>query len=444
MVGKRRFIFILISFLIGLFSLSCASAEDLNYLSQPTISDNTIVFNHYNDSLGRINAVKKARQLTDISFSPLNKLEGLGKSYYPDNTYHGMIYSMVSEMSNYVGDYISFHTFMTALHNPKSKLYTEDVSQPPYHGKKCKAYYGTVCSLFVSYALGIFPGYSSRFFNESELMNPVDAREIDYIMIADVLWKNGHVALITDVVRDEDGKVTRIEISESVSSGCRRYSKTREEFEKLMGSSFKKILRYTELYKNLNYTPIPEFVAVLDEQPLTFQYNDDLCVDRGDKSNYLESDSIIVNIMHPYDYLEIFKGDELFKVVNTNHDDVTLYALPYGDYKARVFYDGRYSDFTYWKVVNISVYADKSQDRLYFHSENATPTYVTFRDIAGLMSPIPTNSYSFYLFNDNDINNRYVDIDKIRVRKEYPYVRVYFSTDYGVITNDLYNWEEKE
>ena len=60
------------------------------------------------------------------------------------------------------------------------------------------------------------------------------------------------------------------------------------------------------------------------------------------------------------------------------------------------------------------------------------------------MSPIPTNNYSFYLFNDNDINNRYVDIDKIRVRKEYPYVRVYFSTDYGVITNDLYSWEENE
>ena len=442
MVRKRCLFFMLISFVISLICSSCASAEELNYLSQPTLSDSTIVFSHYNDSLGRINAVKKARQLTDIEFTPIRVLKGLGKTYYPDKTYNGVMYSMVSEMGNYVGTNVSFHTFMTAVHNPKSKLYTEDVSQPPYHGRNCNSYYGSVCSQLVSYALGIFPGFSSRDFYESELMNPVDASEIDYIKIADVLWKNGHVALITDVVRDEDGKVTQIEISESVSTGCRRYTKNREEFKELVDSSFKKILRYTELYKNLNYTPIPEFVAVLDETPLSYQFNEDLCVDKGDKSNYLESDSIVVNIMHPYDYLEIYKGDELWNVVNTNQEDVTLHALPYGDYKARVFFNGRYSDFTYWKVVNVTISADHSTGRLYFHSENAKPLYVTFRDIAGLMTPIPTNTYGFHIFDDKDKKNGYVDINKLWIRVEYPYIRVYFSTEFGVIINTPLNWFE--
>ena len=44
---------------------------------------------------------------------------------------------------------------MTAIHNPRSKIYTEKLDQSPYHGYNCKAYYGTVCSGLVSYALGI-------------------------------------------------------------------------------------------------------------------------------------------------------------------------------------------------------------------------------------------------------------------------------------------------
>ena len=147
--------------------------------------------------------------------------------------------------------------------------------------------------------------------------------------------------------------------------------------------------------------------------------------------------------MHAYDQVEIFKGDELYKTIEGTNEDVTLYNLSYGDYKARLFYSGHYSDFTYWKVVNTSVTADMNKGRLYFHSENAKPIYVNCRDIAGLMEPLPTsNCYCFYIFEDNDIQNGYVDIENIKIRREDPYVRVYFLTEYGTIINKPINWFE--
>ncbi len=380
--------------------------------------------------------------MTDLQFSPLQPLQGLGRTYTPGSTYHGMIYSMVSEMSNYVGENVSFHTFMTALRNPRSKLYTENVSMPPYHGRNCKAFYGTVCSGLVSYALGIYPVASTRDIHESELMTRIPSNDIDSIKVADVLWKSGHVALITDVSKDDEGHVSQLEISESVTTGCRRYVKTRNEFQQLMTSSFREIYRYDWLYKNVEYTPIPEYVAVMGEEPVTVHYNDDLCVDKGDKSCYLESEDVVVNVMHPYDYMEIYRNDELFTTLSAKTEDVSLSNLPYGDFKARIYFDGQYSDFTYWKTVHVNVQFDRERGRLYFSSSNATPQYAKSRDEAGLMQSTPTNRYCFYLFEEEDIERGYIDVKRMNIRPEYPYVRVCFSTEYGTIINTPINLYE--
>ena len=66
-----------------------------------------------------------------------------------------MAYSSVKEINTYVGRNVSFYTFMTAVNNPKSKIYTEDLSAPPYHGTHSATYYGITCSQAVNYALGI-------------------------------------------------------------------------------------------------------------------------------------------------------------------------------------------------------------------------------------------------------------------------------------------------
>ncbi len=97
---------------------------------------------------------KKAHHMADIRWTPLNDIPGLTKPIPAGIERVGLPYSSVKEKDKFVGLEVSFHTFMTALHNPRSVLYTEDVKESPYYGTNCGPYYGTVCSGAVNYALG--------------------------------------------------------------------------------------------------------------------------------------------------------------------------------------------------------------------------------------------------------------------------------------------------
>lgn len=391
--------------------------------------------------VGKMNAIKKARQMTDIQFSPLNTIKYNSGEYTPGNSYKGLIYSSVKEIGTYVGNNVSFHTFMTAIHNPRSKIYTDLIDQPPYHGTNAKAYYGTVCSDLVSYALGLSPTFFSYDFATSDLMENVDGSSIDNIQVADVLWKSGHVAIITDIKRDDVGEVEEIEISEAVQGGCHRRDVTKSQFPSFMRTSFTNIFRYTELYKNTSYTPCPEFVAVMDEESIPFAYNDDLCVDKGDKSCYQIGEEVIVNIMHEYDYLEVYKDNELYCSITDNTNDISLENLPYGDYKACISLNGSLSDFTYWKVVDIQIKTDKDNGRVYFSSKNAKPISVCFSSITGSRHNPATKLYN-HSFTSEELISGSAIIPQNKTMSDYPYLKILFSTDYGVIQSKLINWFE--
>ena len=431
---------------VVLCSMGCSSGELLEEQVLPVLPspDSIEIENDIigNDSLGMVNAVKKAYQLTDIEFTPLLPIAANSKTYNPGDTYKGVIYSSVKELGTYVGSNVSFHTFMTAIHNPRSKIYTETLNKAPYHGTNCKAYYGTVCSGLVSYALGL--DFGSYDFPESEVMEEVDFSIIDSVHTADVLWKSGHVALITDVVRTEAGYADSFEICEAIQSGCRRYQVSREKFEGIMTSSFKKIFRYKEIYKNTSYTPAPEFVAVDDETPVVFEYNNDLCADKGDKACYAEDEDVIINVMHDYDYMDIYKDDSYYMTVQATQDrDVVLKDLKYGDYKACINYGSpeTKSDFTYWKVVNMELYPDRSNGLLYFRSANALPDKISFSNISGSRKNAQPQLYRHTL-TDEERERGYVVIPSDLTKTDYPYLRFYFSTDYGKILCKPVNWFE--
>ena len=133
--------------LFSLFLFSCSTAELLPE-QLPWNGD----INDPSRILGASNAVKKAYQMADIVFFPKTDFSANGRRYSAGKRYEGMVYSSTKEINTYVGEDISFHTFMTAVNNPKSKLYTEKLNESPYHGVNCRAYYGTVCSGLVSYA----------------------------------------------------------------------------------------------------------------------------------------------------------------------------------------------------------------------------------------------------------------------------------------------------
>lgn len=429
-----RILFVIILFVC----ISCSSEEHFGEsIPSEIYLDDTkrVFFSAEDDSLGRLNAVKKARQMTDLEFSPLNPIAYNTGTFLAGKAYKGLIYSSVKELETYVGSNVSFYTFMTAIQNPRSKIYTEQINETPYHGNNCKAYYGTVCSDLVSYALGLIPRHNSYDFPDSPLMEIIEDPVPEKLKVADVLWKKGHVALITDIVRETDGIVSKIEISEAKSPRCKRYTISRDYFLQNTMNNFQRIYRYKEIGRNSTYTPINDVVAVNDEEKLPFIFNHDLCVDKGDKSNYLENENVVINVLNKKALiLEIYKDDRLYMTKEIESVDVPLSALTYGNYKARVLIGEEeqvYSDFTYWKVVHAEVEYDKNSSRLYFHSLNAIPNHVICCDIAGFR-PSMTQGYS-HLFTDNEIRMGYVVIPEGKLFANYPYFEFILSTEYGNI-----------
>ena len=400
------------------------------------------------DSIGAMNAVRKAHQMTDLPILPPRTLYARkNKTYDAGIEAKGLIYSSTKEINTSVGQDVSFHTFMTALHNPRSLLYTERIDMPPYHGKNCRAYYGTVCSGLVTYALGLKITHRSSDIPVADYMELVENQSAEGAHLADVVWNKGHVQLVTGIERGEDGKVKRIEICESVIPGCRRVSMTAEDFDNMLHRKkkrVKRLYRYKELYKNTDYTPLNEFVAVDGEKKIPFTYNDDICPSKGDKACYITGEKIVLNVFGKYKQVEIYKGSSLLKKVDVDKNmNVVLDSLPYGNYQARAVNGKSKSDYTYWKVVDVNVRVDRKHNRIYFHSANATPVYYEFSSISGSRSVNKNRIYAAE-FTVDDIRKGYVKVkapkQPAKENQGLSYIKVHFECDYGRVINKPLNW----
>lgn len=402
------------------------------------------------EELGRMNAVKKAHQMTDLPISPVSTLYAhKGKSYKKGKKETGVIYSSARELDCFVGQDVSFHTFMTALHNPRSVLYTDRIDKPPYHGSNCGAYYGTVCSGLITYALGISVTQRSADILVSDDYELIKDQSARGIRIADLICKNGHPRLVTGMDKNRDGSIKSVEISVAASKGCRRYKVEGEKaFNELLKKNNYQIYRYKNLSKNLSYTPANEFVAVEGEKSVSFVYNDDICANKGDKACYISGEKVVLNVAKGYEKVEVYKDSKLYKTISIGKQlDIILKDLPYGDYRARVVNVGnnQKSDYTYWKVIDVNVRIDGKNNRIYFSSANAKPIYYEFCNISGGR---PTNKNRVYAaeFTEKERRNGYVDVNTpgkpIQTTRKHPYVKVHFECDYGRVINKPIKWFE--
>ena len=386
---------------------------------------------------GAINAVKKAYQLTDITFTPLRSIDYNVGTYQANTPYKGMIYSSVKETGTYVGSNVSFHTFMTAIHNPRSRIYTDRVNESPYHGKNCRSYYGTVCTDLVSYALGV--NYGSYDFVASDEMEELDYSDVDGFHIADVLWRSGHVAFITDIVRNQNDSVVSIEVSEALQNGCKRRSVTRSIFESRIAPSFKKVLRYRHLDKNVEYEPVAEFVPVFDEVEVPFEYNDDICVDKGDQSCYFVGEEVVLNIFSPGEVLEVYKDGVFLSTISIESGDVRLTDLDYGLYQARLVQSDEYSDYTSWMMVDCTIEPSKDEMAISFSSDNSRPVSISFCDQSGSRK-YPYTEILSRNFTEEEGSLGYILIPQDKVKSDKQYFKITFETEFGKISTIPIKW----
>ncbi len=229
-----------------LLSLCAFAADETSPESTPVTEPETEEV-RLEPSEGQKNIVLRARQLIEIEWTPLYDRAQWGwyGTFAAGTNYVGAPYGQPVH-TGYIGYAVSLDGFIAAVEDNTSPFYT---SYSYYN--KVAPYYSIDCSGFVSYAWGLklrrhtgsLPEVSYRIENQS----------IEALEVGDCMNNTySHAALVSDVVRDESGKVISIEIMEQtpVITQTTRYgvggTKPLERFESYYFLRGYSIYRYVD------------------------------------------------------------------------------------------------------------------------------------------------------------------------------------------------------
>lgn len=239
---------------------------------------------------------------------------------------------------------------MTAVHNPRSVVYTRR-SQTSNSG----AYYGTVCSSLVSYAWGLpivrngrllvglgteidqsssnFDGQDpddplQTFGNETERVSIYSAQ------IGDLVQSPTHSQLVIGVKRDSFGRTTAIRLSESVQGGV-----VTNNYTTVQG--FLNTHQNCEIwrYKHINDVgyDTSDFVKGYSDETLPEITYPDIMCEYGDKAAIEAGQDVLINVLETsgYSSIKVYKNGTVIDT-KTTLADFTISNIEYGTYKVEL------------------------------------------------------------------------------------------------------------
>ena len=331
---------------------------------------------------GRDAALARARILTDYKWTPVRDLptytKAEGNCVLPaGKEVMGFPYSGVEPNDQFLCENVSLETFLSAVPNPDSVLYQ------PGKGKFGTCNYGIVCNGLARYALGIPERISTRLWNTIpgiRTLAPKGAYSVDEMQLCDVIhaFNDGrnHVAMITDLVYDENGHVCEVEVSEAVRPCCVRRRFTPEKYYE------KYAVFALQRYDFLD--DVPPLDA--DEMQALFSSGIDkrmpkIAVDHGDKSNYLLGEDVAVSVFADApDTVELLRDGDVVDTYPVDCRALFPLTLSRGYYTVRLKNAG---DAVHFAVVGARLSHEVHGDEItvYFDScdERSVPTHLDFR-----------------------------------------------------------------
>jgi hypothetical protein len=255
-------------------------------------------------------SVEYARIMSRVRWTPVaDGMPKRGGHFIAGTDYTGVPYSSVKHVGRYIGFDIFLKTFLAAVENPKSVLYTENL-----YGKVSNAecYYGKVCSSYTSYALQCGIWYVSKVHGPQfrEGVTIVEPQSAQAAHPGDVIYtpparKNGgsHVEMVTDVVRNEDGKVTHVRVEESRPQTTSNTLLSASAFDAHLASRNRELYRITDLDAWRGGNKAESFLFPnYEDDSATPQINRVLLLDRGDWVPYHKRQPVKINIMDRDDH----------------------------------------------------------------------------------------------------------------------------------------------
>ena len=364
-----------------------------------------MLFSTKPDSAGKAATLARSAQLTDFKWTPVRDIttytKEAGKTSLPAGVeVTGHIYSSTEPNDKFIGENTSFETLLTVIANPDSALYQKDLNG--HHNSW--PYFGVVCNGLARYAYGI-----QRRFNTKRWLDVPGVHKVaepgqfkaEDIRLCDSLLafcdQRKHVALITDILRDEDGVIRQIEVSEAVRPTCKRAQYDVEEFfdkYKLFG-----LCRYDFVDEVPALDPVQDAALKQGVPALPA-----VAVDYGNKSNYLVGEEVVISVFAPGEHtVELCKNGEVVESVPVTAPTKFVRTPERGYYTVRLADSGEFVEFAVNEAklsytVNgneITVTADSCDP-------NSEILYMDFREVtktklsSGPLQDASGNAVAFY------------------------------------------------
>lgn len=403
---------------------------------------------------------KRAYQFATIPWVALKPIASTSSSTGIEIGNHvGLPYTSCMEVDKFVGYEVSLRTFMTCANNPYSLLYTEDLSRNisgygfTYHNTgrgTIGGYMGIVCNIFGMNAISYKIPYDTgnwKFLRKKGYFKELQYQEAKYLNIGDIIVEPGHCNVITNIEKNDSGYSKIIYWGESVMDfpKINRYSE--EQANNRIAERGGIIYRRDNLYKDSYYERSP-FVAVEDEiLDSSYVYNDDICTFAGDYAVFRENQKIVINYNlkntnSDWNQIELYKNDELigtYSLVDSHNYDLSSLNLKYGNYKARLKYNSTFSDYTYFQILDteVSYTLNDSTIKIVFNSHNGEPLFIRLCKVDG--GPI-----CIVELTEDDKRKGFIEFDYnyygngqgYSIVNGGTYLKVYFESEYGRVTNE--------
>ena len=330
-----------------------------------------ILYHDSPSSQGEENVIRRAKQLSGLRFTPIRPLplaemilSADGKKSFVEKyspaclPLQGVPYSSVRRTETYVGFNISPETFLSALSNPNSAVYTRPISGT---GQNVHNYYGTVCSCFASYCLDLPYRTNCARWPSVPGLHPVDTEKLENLRLADVILNpKSHIALVTDIERDVTGRVHYISVTESTLPLIRTKRFSPEEFRGYWLERGYRVYRYDGV-KDVSYTPDP-FAPAEGDPPMPAPcINRSLMTDFGNRANYrLGEQPVELSVFEEgCKAVEVTDPDGEKKIFPVENGFVRLEPEKTGIHTAACVREEGRSDFVSWCVTGLRIRAEK-------------------------------------------------------------------------------------
>ncbi len=299
-------------------------------------------------------SVEYGRIMSQVTWTPVAGTMPKRGGYFTQGIdYTGTPYSSVRSTGRYIGFDIFLKTFLAAVQNPQSVLYTENL-----YGKVSNAecYYGKVCSTYTSYALRCGMQVPSWLHGPEHRkgVTRVEPPSAQFANIGDVIFRppstkisGSHIELVTGLTKDGEGEVTHVRVEESRPQTTRDTNYDVEGFNAHMASNERELYRITDLDAWRGENRADSFLFPnYEEDSATPVINRVLLLDRGDWVPYYQGQAVKFNVMdrdsEGVEALVIMRGDQIVERIEQLGKGVTERSFSIGgDYTAHcVMSDG--------------------------------------------------------------------------------------------------------